>query len=123
MNRLYRVLLFSRSKSWLSRPRKTRRVARAVAPQHIVERLQRFDIKLLGFVMIADWNGYVFNHAPNIKVGGAISIAKFLHAHSMGPAVHDQGRCRHPDIQVVRDEFEAQVEGQVRTRNKALRVL
>lgn len=51
-------------------------VARVVASQHIVERLQRREVELLGFFIIADWNGYVFNHALNINVSGAISIAK-----------------------------------------------
>src|SRR5437016_6219517 len=66
MNRLHRLRLSHDPKAGVSALEKARRVAREVAPQHIVERLQRFEIKLLGFFIIADWNGYVFNHAPNI---------------------------------------------------------
>src|SRR5215831_18912154 len=77
MNRLHRLRLSHDPKAGVSALEKARSVARVVAPEHIVERLQRFEIKLLGFFIIADWNGYVFNHDPNIGVGGAISIAKF----------------------------------------------
>src|SRR5713101_1552082 len=73
MNRLHRLLLSHDPKAGMSALVKARRVARVLAPQHIVERLQRFEIKLLGIFIIADWNGYVFNHAPNITVVGAIS--------------------------------------------------
>ena len=76
MNRLYRILLSHDPKAGVSALEKARRVARVVAPEQLVERLQRFEIKLLGFLIIADWNGYVFNHARNINVSGAISIGK-----------------------------------------------
>src|SRR5215472_11374863 len=75
MNGLHRLRLSHDPKAGVPALDKARRVAPVVAPEHIVERLQRFEIKLLGFLIIADWNGYVFNHAPNIGVGGAISIA------------------------------------------------
>src|SRR6516165_4481616 len=77
MNRLHRLRLSHDPKAGVSALEKARGVARVVAPEHIVERLQRFEIKLLGFFIIADWNGYVFNHAPNIRVVGPISISKF----------------------------------------------
>src|SRR5208283_3899334 len=76
MNRLHRLLLFHDPKAGMPTLEEARRVARVVAPQRIVERLQRLEIKFLGFFIIADWNGYVFNHAPNIRDVGAISIAK-----------------------------------------------
>src|SRR5690348_12504667 len=76
MNRLHRRRLSHDPKAGVSALEKACRVAWVVAPQHIVERLQRFEIKLLGFLIIADWNGYVFNHVPNIRVVSAISIAE-----------------------------------------------
>ena len=67
VNRLHRLLLFHNPKAGMSALNEARRVARMVAAQHIAERLQHFEIKLLGLFIIADWNGYVFNHALNIK--------------------------------------------------------
>src|SRR6516164_6634076 len=77
MNRLHRLLLFHDPKAGMSALVKARCVARVVARQRIIERLQRFEIKLLGFFIIADWNRYVFNHGPNIRVVDVISIAEF----------------------------------------------
>ena len=68
MNRLHGLLLSDDPKAGLSDLVKARRVTRIVALQHIIERLQRFEIELLGFFIIADCNGYVFNHALNTRV-------------------------------------------------------
>jgi hypothetical protein len=49
--------------------------------------------------IIADWNGYVFNHALNIKEAGAISIAKWhaytSQARSSSSASAAAKECRH----------------------------
>ena len=77
MNRLHRLMLFHDPKAGMAALDKARRVARMVATQHIAERLQHFEIELLGLFIIADWNGHVFNHALNVRDINVISIAKW----------------------------------------------